>query len=146
MNDDIELYILLQNGQPIQHPILGDNFKQAFPNISLTDLPNERVARFQRVSKPIPDRFEIVEGPTYGWENGIVKDIWTTRSMTEEERQTYRDEQYSIGPPDITWKSWTWNEELCEWEPPVAHPDDPDESNVYYWHEESLSWKLFDNN
>jgi len=36
--------------------------------------------------------------------------------------------------------SWTLNEDTCQWEPPVAKPDDND--NVYIWNEANQSWDL----
>lgn len=33
--------------------------------------------------------------------------------------------------------SWTLNETTCQWEPPVAYPDD---GEVYVWNEGSSSW------
>jgi hypothetical protein len=33
--------------------------------------------------------------------------------------------------------SWILNEDTCTWEAPVAYPDN---TKIYYWDEESLSW------
>jgi len=33
--------------------------------------------------------------------------------------------------------SWTLNEDTCQWEAPVAYPDDDKD---YYWDEETTSW------
>ena len=35
--------------------------------------------------------------------------------------------------------SWILNEQTCQWEAPVPYPDD---GNIYYWNEETLSWYL----
>ena len=35
--------------------------------------------------------------------------------------------------------SWTLNETTCEWDPPVAYPND---GNVYNWNEPLLEWQL----
>ena len=35
--------------------------------------------------------------------------------------------------------SWTLNETTCQWEAPVAYPDD---GNDYIWDEPTTSWKL----
>lgn len=35
--------------------------------------------------------------------------------------------------------SWILNEDTCQWEPPVQHPE---EEITHYWSEEDLSWKL----
>ena len=38
--------------------------------------------------------------------------------------------------------SWTLNETTCQWEAPVAYPDD---DKRYDWNEETTSWDLIDN-
>ena len=38
--------------------------------------------------------------------------------------------------------SWALNEETCNWEAPVAKPDD---GNLYKWSEENQQWEVIDN-
>jgi hypothetical protein len=82
----MELFIRIKDGQPFEHPILGDNFRQAFPNIDVNNLPPE-YARFERVEKPNSAGTFEVEELSYQWVDGIVKDVWTVRQMTDEEHQ-----------------------------------------------------------
>ena len=82
----MDRFIQIRNGQPFEHPIMGDNFRQAFPHIDVNNLPPE-FARFERVDQPIPKIFEVVDGVKYEWVDGIVKDVWQFRPMTEEEKQ-----------------------------------------------------------
>lgn len=81
----MELLIKIVDGQPFAHPILVDNFRLAFPNIDIENLPSS-FARFERVAKPIPTVFQVVEGPVYQWVDAVVKDVWILRDMTELER------------------------------------------------------------
>jgi hypothetical protein len=81
----MELYIRIVNSQPFEHPILGDNFRQAFPNVDVNNLPLE-FAKFERIEQPILSVFEVSEGVTYEWVDGIVKDVWHKRDMTAEEK------------------------------------------------------------
>lgn len=81
----MELFIQIRNGQPYEHPIFGDNFREAFPHIDTNNLPPE-FARFERIPAPITGVYEIVEGPAYEWVDGVVKDVWSVRQMTETER------------------------------------------------------------
>ena len=46
-----------------------------------------------------------------------------------------RDAFYSPKP----FNSWTLNEETCQWEAPVAYPDD---GQPYSWNEETKQWDL----
>lgn len=94
-----ELYIQLVDGEPHEHPIFGDNFRQAFPDVDPENLPADRFARFIRVHQPQTGTFEVAE-LSYGWVDGVVKDIWTIRPMTEEEetekRETMAAEAYGL--------------------------------------------------
>ena len=87
----MELFIKIQDGQPHEHPIFGDNFRQAFPHIDTDNLPPD-FARFERIPAPTPDIYEVVGGPTYQWVDGVVKDVWTVRPMTDAERVVKNDE------------------------------------------------------
>lgn len=44
--------------------------------------------------------------------------------------------------PTKPYNSWTWNDTEKMWEPPTEHPQD--DGNIYYWDEDSLSWKIFE--
>jgi L-rhamnose isomerase len=83
---DLELYIQIRDGQPFEHPIFADNFKMAFPDVNINDLPADRFAKFIRVEAPVPDTYEVYEGVTYQWVDGVVKDVHSVRPMTDEER------------------------------------------------------------
>ena len=41
--------------------------------------------------------------------------------------------------PPKNYPSWTLNEDTCQWEAPVARPDD---EKIYDWNEETTSWDL----
>jgi hypothetical protein len=83
---DLELYIQIRDGQPYEHPIFADNFKLAFPDVDVNDLPADCFAKFIRVDAPVLDTYEVYEGVTYQWADGVVKDIHSVRLMTDEER------------------------------------------------------------
>lgn len=82
----MELFIQMRNGQPYEHPIVGSNFREAFPHIDVNNLPPE-FARFERIEQPTPGVFEVVEGVTYQMVDGVVKDVWAVRDMTPLEKQ-----------------------------------------------------------
>jgi hypothetical protein len=81
----MELYIQIRDGQPYEHPILGDNFREAFPHIDVNNLPPE-FARFERLPNPEIATTYQVNVVSYQWENGVVKDVWSVREMTQEEK------------------------------------------------------------
>ena len=49
---------------------------------------------------------------------------------------TYDETRDAFIPPQ-TYPSWTLNEDTCQWEPPVAPPND---GKTYNWDEETTSW------
>ena len=51
---------------------------------------------------------------------------------------TYDENKDAFIPPQ-PYSSWTLNEDTCNWESPVAHPDD---GRVYSWNEGTTSWDL----
>ena len=82
----MEMFIKLENGQPVNHPIMGDNFRRVFPQIDPNN-PSPEFAKFVRVSRKDVGQYKVViSGPTYGWVGDTVQDIWETRDMTPEER------------------------------------------------------------
>lgn len=82
---DLELYIQIRDGQTFAHPIFADNFRDAFPGVDTENLP-DTFAKFIRVDAPVLDTYEVYEGVTYQWFDGIVKDVHSVRPMTDEER------------------------------------------------------------
>lgn len=82
---DLELYIQIRDGQPHEHPIFADNFRAAFPDVDTENLP-DTFAKFIRVDQPVPDTYEVYEGVSYQWIDGVVKDVHSVRAMTDEER------------------------------------------------------------
>ena len=82
----MELFIQIKNGKPFEHPILGENFRQVFPDVDLNNLPNW-VARFIRKEKRPTQLFEVYEGVTYEWDGDCVVDLHHFRPMTDQEKE-----------------------------------------------------------
>jgi hypothetical protein len=71
--------------------------------------------------------------------------IWVETFKDGSQRKNYAGIGYSYDvdrdafiPPKLH-ASWTLNETTCQWEPPVAYPDDY-ETVLYSWNEETTSW------
>jgi hypothetical protein len=136
----MNLYIQLENGQPINHPIIEDNLVQAFPDIDLDNLPSN-FARFERVAADITGIYNVYEGVSYEWVDGIVKDVHRLRAMTPEERaekQNMIKDSWAESGNATNWPSWTFDEELCRYVPPVPYPEF--ETGRFRWDEPSLNW------
>ena len=128
----VELFIQIRNGQPFEHPIFGDNLRHAFPGIDVLNLPPE-FAVFERVPQNVqPGPFEIAE-VSYQWFDTVVKDVWSVRPMTDEEK-TAKIAEYRANKP---FPSWTLDETTLTYNPPTPMPDN---KKPYRWNEETLSW------
>ena len=117
---------------------MEDNLRQAFPEMDLNNLP-ETFARFERVAPTMLGVYEISEGSTYEWADGIVKDVYHRRAMTEEERTAKQDAVKSDWQ-QTGFASWIFNEEKCVFEAPVPYPED---GKFYSWDEPTTSWVEF---
>jgi len=83
------MLIRIENGQPIGHPILVENFRQAYPSID-PNYAGPNFAKFVRINREDVGQYKVVlSGPTYAWVGDTVQDIWETRDMTAEERADY---------------------------------------------------------
>ena len=81
----MRLFIRLNDGVPFEHPIMEDNFRQAYSDIDLDNLPSEFV-EFKR--KPIPalSVYEKNISVTYEIVDGYCTDIFSWEQMTEMEK------------------------------------------------------------
>ncbi len=132
----MELYIRVNNGEIIEHPLTKDNLIQAFPNIDFNNLPNW-LMKFERVAPPTVGPYENNQRSQYEIINSVVKDVWYTDPMTPEEileKQNMVKNDWEI----YGFPSWTFDEALCDFLPPVPCPGD---ENLYTWNEETLSWE-----
>ena len=138
----MELYIRIKDGQPFEHPILGDNFRQAFPEIDINNLPEE-FARFERIAAPELGLYEIHEKVQYQRFGDIIKDVWTVRQMTAEEKaatqQAARD-AFNSREQASNWSAWTLDEATCTMVPPIPRPD-PVEGKIMLWCGADNNWK-----
>jgi hypothetical protein len=107
----MELFIQIRNGEPYEHPIFGDNFREVFPDIDPDNLPPE-FARFIRVEQPMPDGPYRKIAQSYQWDGGVVKDAWKNYDMTAEEKAEKIELVKSNKPEG---DQWVFDEELCQW-------------------------------
>lgn len=113
----MELFIQIRNGEPYEHPIFGDNFREAFPDIDPDNLPPE-FARFIRVEKPLPDGVYRKVIGRYVWDGEAVTDFWEVVDMTPEEKAEMIFNVKAARPVDG--EHWVFDEALCEWRDPEA--------------------------
>jgi hypothetical protein len=129
----MKLFIKVKDGEPVDHPIMGENFTQAFPDIDTENLPPE-FARFIRVERPELGLFEVYEGVTYEWNGWAFTDVHHVRPMNSAER-TGVIENIKANRPNA---SWTWDEKNIRWVPPKR----PTEGGPWRFDAVSMDWVI----
>jgi hypothetical protein len=130
----MNLYIRLENGQPVEHPLIEDNLIHL--GIDPDNLP-ENYARFERIPQPSLGVYEVYVEATYEWDSDVVKDVHHVRAMTPQEK-TEKQNRIKDYWARFGFASWTFNEETCLFDPPV--PDPTTDTDLYQWDEATLSW------
>ena len=138
----MDLYIQIENGQPINHPALAENIIAAFGSIPPDWEP------FVRVEKPMISLYQVVnEFPSYEKIDGVWTDNWNLRDMTPVEKIAYqsvvKSDWLSI-PLNVENRSaWTFDEATCSYVPPIPIPtENPPEGQRYRWRGTTNSWDL----
>ena len=135
----MNLYIEVENGQTKNHPAFEDNLKEAFGEIPAHWEP------FERVERPNPGVYEVLDSdmPTYQKVNGIWKDVWPLRAMTAGEKaakqQAVKD-AWAARDQAENWALWFFNEDTCQYEPPIPRPA-PVEGVIVFWCGAENNWK-----
>ena len=74
-----------------------------------------------------------------------TRDVWKQTSYNNNIRKNYAgigfqyDQTRDAFIPPKPFNSWILNESTCNWEAPVAHPND---GNRYTWNESTLTWDI----
>lgn len=131
----MQLIIQIKNGNPYNHPILVENFVQAFPEINLNNLPSD-YAWFERTQHPIMGPYTKKIYSKYELVGDIVKEVWYKEEMTEEEKQA-KQAQVKQEWAQYGYSSWIFNEETCSFQSPIPYPTD---GKIYEWNENLSSW------
>lgn len=134
----MELFIRIKDGQPFEHPIFEDNFRQAFPDVDTDNLPPE-FARFERIQPPSLGVYEKNLRSQYEMgEDGVYRDVWYKDQKTPEEIVEQQNAAKAAWAADEnTPKSWLFDEETCWFKAPVDYPT---EGGPYIWDEPLVSW------
>jgi len=126
-----------ENGQAKEHPIVGDNFRQAFPHIDINNLPSN-FARFERVPAPIRAPYEKNHRTSYQKRSdGVWADTYACDPMTSEEIVVLQDQVKAAFAANAGFASWVFNETTCMFDPPVPYPND---GKNYRWNESTTNW------
>lgn len=128
----MNLFIQVNEGQPVNHPAFEDNLLRAFGRIP------EDWEPFVRVEQPTPGVYELLDSPdpTYQKINGVWTDVWALRSMTSAEK-TAKQDAVKAQWAQTGFASWVFDEDTCRFKAPVPRPTD---GKNYRWDEPTISW------
>jgi hypothetical protein len=136
----MNLYIKTDNnGQPINHPAFEENLLEAFGSIP------SHWEKFIRVECPTPNLYEVLVStePTYQKIDGVWTDVWSFRSMTDEEKsitQQFVRDNFNSREQAENWSTWTLDEATCTMIPPIPKPA-PVEGKIIFWCGAENNWK-----
>jgi len=133
-----DLYIQVQDGATVNHPVLYQNMMDVFGEIPAHFEPFTRIPMPSlSVLGPFQKFQETYENPTYQKIDGVWQDTWTIIDMTDDEKATKIANAQSM--PQI-YASWTFDAETCRWSAPSPMPTDG--SGPYAWNEVTKTWAL----
>ena len=86
----MNLLIKMDSGQPVDHPIMEENARQAWPDVDFDNLPSW-LSRFRRVAQPSLEEmpvgiFQRAKCTYVIASDSVVEDSWSVEDMTAEEQ------------------------------------------------------------
>ena len=102
------------------------------------------MAHYAKVNNGVVEQVIVAEAEFFDTFKDSSPGKWVQTSYTGSIRKNYAGVGYTydevrdafIKPQPFA--SWTLVEDTCQWEPPVAEPDDGKE---YHWDEDTTNWK-----
>ena len=132
----MKLYIQIENGQPINRPVVEDNLLQTFSEIPTNW---EEFSYMERPTVGVYQVFEYEE-PTYAKVGGVWTEVWSIRDMTDTEKaakqQKVKDDWAAL-PLRYNFTAWMFDENTCSYEPPIPRPEN---GIKYFWQGTTGSW------
>jgi hypothetical protein len=138
----MKFVIRVENGQPVDHPITIENFRQAFPHLDENNLPPE-FAEFNRPGRPVLGPYETftAEESTYQLVNGVWSDVWSIGQITEQQKAGKIAGTHALWviqnqENNNNWAAWTFDETKCAYVPPIPRP----EGGGVFWQGTTNTW------
>jgi len=134
----MNLYIQVENGQPVNHPATEDNLIAALRKVPDNWEP------FVRVERPALGIYEALENeePEYQYVDGVWTDVWAVRTMTAEEKAVVREQiiaGFALLPNAFNFTAWVFDEENASMAPPTSKP--VEEGKLFAWSGADNDWR-----
>ena len=127
----MELYIKIENGLIIGHPITIQNLKLSHFDFHPAN-NNYGYIRYHKFPPPIVEEPYLCVELSYYMANDECYETYKVRSMTQQEK----NEKIASFADQKPYNSWIFDEENCMWKPPTPMPD-----GKYRWNEDTTSWQ-----
>lgn len=132
------LYIKIEDGVPVGHPITESNLRLVDQSFNSENLDG-RYMRFERTEfANAAGVYEVLE-PIYEIDGDVVRETYVARQMTPQERLNKQNADKARWTANGGPASWVFDEQTCSFLPPIEYPDD---GNKYRWYEATTSWVL----
>ena len=141
----MKLYIRIKDGVPFEHPILEDNFKEAFPHVDVDNLPPE-FSYFVRLDPPKAGLFKVAVHAGYEFKNGAWTDLYQEQDIPEDQKKRMQDlvkEVWAQLPNRDNFTAWFYDETTNSYQPPIPRPETINAKSVR-WCGADNSWKEVD--
>lgn len=134
------LYIKIENGAPVGHPITESNLRLVDKSFDSESLDG-RYMRFVRSEVTESAGVYEVSESKYEIVGGVVLESYVVRQMTLQEKTSKQNAEKSRWVENGGPASWVFDEATCSFLPPVAYPSD---GGKYRWDESTTAWVLND--
>ena len=134
----MELFIRIKDGEPFEHPIMGENFRQAFPGVEIDNLPPGYM-RFVSKKPPTLGPYQRNLRCRYVIAGEYCTEEFVWDELTAEERLAQQDAIKAEWASQQNYASWWFDEITCRFMPPTPIPD---ETLPYVGRESDKTWVL----
>ncbi len=123
----MNLYIKIENNQPVGYPILEDNLVML--GVDIANLPST-FAIYKKIDAPAIGPYEKLNMELV-FNSGAVEEVYHIIAMSQEERLSKQAQVKAGG----SLNGWIFDEETCSFIPPTPKPE-----GAYIWNNETEKW------
>ena len=129
------LYIKVVDGEVEGYPILESNLSEVVDNFKKNPTSLYRV--YKKTDMPNLTAYQVFVRTELDVFETFVQERHIFRDMTTLEKEDKIQNCHDVWKSGDNFTSWTFNEDTCKYDPPVAKPTDDKD---YVWEDLTTSW------
>ena len=129
------LYIKVVDGEVEGYPILESNLSEVVDNFKKNPTSLYRV--YKKTDMPNLTPYQVFVRTELDIFDDVVQERHIVRDMTSTEKEAKIQDCHDVWKSGDNFASWTFNEDTCQYDPPVAKPID---DKSYVWDNSTSSW------